>query len=432
MSGEIGYAVLSIFLLIIVAAFFSAAETGLTAASRARLNEIEKRGSTRARTALRLLEAPERLIGALLLGNNLANITSSAVATAALIKMFGDSGAVIASAVMTVVILIFAEVMPKTYAITYPERTSIFVAPLMRVISAVLGPIVLTVEVIVKFTLKIMGANVDDSKNVLSAHEELRGAIDLHHKEETLVKTDKDMLGGILDLKDLEVMDVMVHRTKMVTLDIDDPVKDVVTQVLKSGHTRIPFWKDNPDNIIGVLHAKTLFAAIQKVEGDVAKVKLEDILSDPWFVPDTRPLEDQLNAFLRRKSHFAIVVDEYGEVQGLVTLEDIIEEIVGDIKDEFDAVATSVRKSKDGSIIVDGALPLRDLNRAFEWELPDDEATTLAGLVIHEARMIPAVGQTFTFHGFRFEILKKKRQQLTSIRVSKIEGRGGDGEDAGG
>jgi len=421
MSGDIGYALISIFLLIIVAAFFSGAETGLTAASRARLNEIEKRGSKRARTALSLMEAPERLIGALLLGNNLANITSSAVATAALIKVFGDSGAVIASAIMTVVILIFAEVMPKTYAITYPERTALFVAPLMRFISAVLGPIVISVEVIVKFTLKLLGANVDESKNILSAHDELRGAIEIHHKDETLVKTDKDMLGGILDLKDLEVMDVMIHRTKMVTLDAGEPLKDIIDDVIKSGHTRIPVWKDKPDNIIGVLHAKSLFAEIQKAQGDLGKVKLDDVISDPWFVPDTRPLEDQLNAFLRRKSHFAIVVDEYGEVQGLVTLEDIIEEIVGDIKDEFDAVATGVRKSKDGSFIVDGAVPLRDLNRAFEWSLPDDEATTLAGLVIHEARMIPAVGQTFSFHGFRFEILKKKRQQLTSIRVTKLD-----------
>jgi Mg2+/Co2+ transporter CorB len=423
MSGEVGYAILSIFVLIVISAFFSGAETGLTAASRARLTEIERRGSTRAKSALKLLEMPERLIGSLLLGNNLANITASAVATAALIKIFGDSGAVIASAAMTVLILIFAEVMPKTYAITYPERVAITVAPIMRFIAAVLGPIVLTVEFIVKNTLKLFGANIDDNANVLSAHDELRGAIDLHHKEDSLVKKDKDMLGGILDLKDLEVADVMIHRTKMVTMDIDEPVKDIIAGILKSGHSRIPVWKEKPDNIIGILHAKALFAAMQKADSDTSKVNLADIVSDPWFVPDTRPLEDQLNAFLRRKSHFAIVVDEYGEVQGLLTLEDIIEEIVGDIKDEFDAVATGVRKSKDGSIIVDGALPLRDLNRAFEWTLPDEEATTLAGLVIHEARMIPSVGQVFNFHGFQFEILKKKRQQITSVRIMKIDTR---------
>ncbi len=421
MNSESGYAILSIVCLIIVSAFFSGAETGLTATSRARLTEIERRGSKRAAMALKLTAMPERLIGSLLLGNNLANITASAVATAALIKLFGDSGAVIASAVMTVIILIFAEVMPKTYAIAYPERVALAVAPLMRVIAAVLGPIVLTVEYIVKNTLKIFGVNIDDDAGVLSAHDELRGAIALHHKEDTLVKNDRDMLGGILDLKDLEVADIMVHRTKMTTLDGGQPMKELVAELLDSPHTRMPVWKDNPDNIIGVIHAKSMFAALQKASGDASKIKLDDVISPAWFVPDTRPLEDQLNAFLRRKVQLALVVDEYGEVQGLVTLEDILEEIVGDIKDEFDGVATGVRKTRDGSYVVDGTVPIRDLNRSFDWRLPDEEATTVAGLVIHEAQMIPAQGQAFSFHGFRFEVLKKRKQQLTSLKITPID-----------
>jgi Mg2+/Co2+ transporter CorB len=421
MNSEIGYAILSIFCLILVSAFFSGAETGLTATSRARLTEIERRGSKRAAIALKLTALPERLIGALLLGNNLANITASAIATAALIKIFGDSGAVIASAAMTVIILIFAEVMPKTYAIAYPERVALAVAPIMRVLAAILGPIVLTVEYIVKNTLKLFGVDIDDDAGVLSAHDELRGAIALHHKEDTLVKTDRDMLGGILDLKDLEVADIMVHRTKMITLDGGQPMKELVSDLLDSPHTRMPVWKDNPDNIIGVIHAKSLFAALQKANGDATKIKLDDVISPAWFVPDTRPLEDQLNAFLRRKVQLAIVVDEYGEVQGLVTLEDILEEIVGDIKDEFDGVATGVRKTRDGSFVVDGTVPIRDLNRSFDWRLPDEEATTVAGLVIHEAQMIPAQGQAFSFHGFRFEVLKKRKQQLTSLKVTPID-----------
>ena len=421
MNTEIGYALLSIVCLIFMSAFFSGAETGLTATSRARLTEIERRGSKRATMALKLTELPERLIGALLLGNNLANISASAIATAALIKIFGDSGAVIASAAMTVVILIFAEVMPKTYAIAYPDRVALAVAPIMRVIAAVLGPIVLTVEYIVKNTLRVFGVNIDDESGILSAHDELRGAIDLHRREDTLVKKDRDMLGGILDLKDLEVADVMIHRTKMKTLDANLPVTEIVDEMLNGSHTRVPVWKDQMDNIVGVIHAKTLFAALQKAGGQADKIKIDDIMAEAWFVPDTRPLEDQLNAFLRRKSHFALVVDEYGEVQGLVTLEDILEEIVGDIKDEFDGVATGVRKTRDGSYVVDGTVPLRDLNRSFDWQLPDEEATTLAGLVIHEARMIPESGQAFSFHGFKFEVLKKYKQQVTSIKVTKIE-----------
>ncbi len=421
MTYDVGVALISIFCLIIISAFFSGSETGLTTASRARLNELEKRGSKRATMVLKLTAMPERLIGALLLGNSLANITASAVATAALVKVFSGAGAVIASVIMTVLILIFAEVMPKTYAIAYPDRVATAVAPIMRLIVAVFAPIVMTVEYIVKKTLMLFGVDTSNVDGILSAHDEIRGAIDLHLKEGTVVKKDRDMLGGILDLQDLEVADIMVHRTKMIMIDGTEPINAVIQQVFKSGNTRLPVWRDNPDNIIGVLHAKNLFAAIQENAGDSSKVKLEDILSPPWFVPDTRPLTDQLNAFLRRKTHFAIVVDEYGEVQGLITLEDIIEEIVGDIKDEFDAVTTGVRKQQDGSYNIEGTVPLRDLNRSFEWSLPDEEVTTVAGLVIHEARMIPEAGQVFTFHGFRFEVLKKRKQQLALLNVMKLE-----------
>ena len=430
MSLDLGATIAAILILIVMSAFFSGSETALTATSRARLSEIERRGSRRAAMALSLTNMRERLLGALLLGNNVAIITASALATAVLIRIFGDSGAVIASAVMTVLILIFAEVLPKTYAIAYPDRSAIAVAPIVRVIVAVFGPVVMTVEFIVKVTLRVFGVDIKNNQNVLSAHDELRGAIDLHMKEGTVIKHDRDMLGGILDLQDLEVSDIMVHRTKMTTIDGAEEPKEIVAKMLKSGHTRIPVWKDAPDNIIGVLHAKDLFAALQKHDGDASKVDIEDILTAPWFVPDTRAIPDQLNAFLRRKSHFAIVVDEYGEVQGLLTLEDIIEEIVGDIKDEHDAVATGARQKPDGSYLVDGSLPIRDLNRAFDWELPDDEANTIAGLVIHEARMIPAVGQAFSFHGFRFEILKKRKHQVTAIRMSPLK-RGEDGTEKG-
>jgi Mg2+/Co2+ transporter CorB len=430
MSLDVGFTAAAVLILIIVSAFFSGSETALTATSRARLNEIERRGSRRASMALALTNTRERLIGALLLGNNVANITASALATAVLVKMFGDSGAVIASGAMTVLILIFAEVLPKTYAIAYPDRFAIAVAPIVRVLVAFFGPIVMAVEWIVKVTLRLFGVDISNTQNVLSAHDELRGAIDLHLKEGAVIKKDRDMLGGVLDLQDLTVADLMVHRTKMTLIDGSDPSEEVVAKVLKSGHTRIPVWKDSPDNIIGVLHAKNLFAALQKQGGDASKVDIGDILTPAWFVPDSRDIPDQLNAFLRRKTHFAIVVDEYGEVQGLITLEDIIEEIVGDISDEHDVVTSGARQQPDGSYVIDGSVPVRDLNRAFDWDLPDEEATTLAGLVIHEARMIPEVGQTFNFHQFQFEVLKKRKHQVTSIRVKPLP-RADDGGETG-
>ncbi len=428
MTQDIWIAAGSVAACLVIAAFFSASETGLTTASRARLTELERRGSSRAGQVLKLTAQPERLIGSILLGTSLAMVSATSIATLALTNLFGEAGAFIASAAMAVLLLIFAEVMPKTYAIAYPDNVAIAVSPLMRVIVAVLGPLVLTVEFIVKKVLMVFGVDVENVESILSAHEELRGAIDLHHKEGEIVKKDRDMLGGLLDLKNLEVHEIMVHRTKMIMLDADDKMPIIVDQVLKSGKTRLPVWKKDQDNIIGILHAKSLFQALQEHDGDATKIKLDSILTDPWFVPDTRPLEDQLNAFLRRKTHFAIVVDEYGELQGLITLEDIIEEIVGDIKDEFDAVSNGVRKQKDGTYMVDGGVPLRDLNRALDWNLPDQEVTTLAGLVIHEARMIPAAGQAFNFHGFRFEVLKKRRQQLTVIKVARLDQPKADGE----
>ena len=339
----------AIFFLILMSAFFSGSETALTATSRARLTELERRGNKRASAALSLTKMRERLIGALLLGNNVANITASAIATVVLVNAFGDSGAVIASGVMTVLILIFAEVMPKTYAIVYPDRFALAVAPTVRLLVAVFGPVVVAVEYIVKKTLGIFGVNVTNAENVLSSYEELRGAIDLHHKEGSFITNDRNMMGGILDLKDLENLDVMIHRTKMFSIDVSDPPEQIVRQLIKSGHTRIPVWKDKPDNIVGVLHAKDLFAALHKEGADPSQAKIEEIMGAPWFVPDTRPLEDQLKAFLRRKTHFAIVVDEYGEVQGLITLEDIIEEIIGDIKDEHDVVTSGAKPQADGS-----------------------------------------------------------------------------------
>jgi Mg2+/Co2+ transporter CorB len=406
--------------LVLISAFFSGSETALTASSRARMHELERRGDRRAATVNLLRETPERLIGSILLGNNLVNILASALATTAFVQLFGDPGVIYATLVMTAIVLIFGEVLPKTYAITHPDRVALAVGSVLRVLVTVFAPVVMGVEYIVKLALRALGVDTSKTENVLSARDELRGVIALQHKEGAVVKQHRDMLGGILDLKELELSDLMVHRTKMHTIDGSLPLNEIIEEVLKSGHTRIPVWTGDPDNIIGVLHAKDLFAALHASGGDASKVDIEAITTPPWFVPDTTPVDDQLNAFLRRKSHFAIVVDEYGEVMGLVTLEDILEEIVGEISDEHDVAATGVRREATGSYVVDGTVPIRDLNRLYDWSLPDEEATTIAGLVIHEAQMIPEVGQEFTFHGFRFEVLRKRRHQITLMRITKL------------
>ncbi|MEH6727609.1 MAG: HlyC/CorC family transporter, partial [Hyphomicrobiales bacterium] len=373
----------------------------------------------RAAIVQRLIQTRERLIGALLLGNNLVNILASALATSLFINLFGDTGVVYATLVMTVVVLVFAEVMPKTLAISNPDRFALTVSPAVRIIVAVFSPVVIAIEAFVKMVLNRFGANIGD-QDILSAHEELRGTVDLQHSEGGLVKDDRDRIGGLLDLNELEVSDIMVHRTGMLVLNADESPSALVDLVLASPYTRIPIWRDEPDNIVGVLHAKDLLRSLQSQEGNLAKLDINEIAQKPWFVPDTTSLKAQLNAFLKRKMHFALVVDEYGEVQGLVTLEDILEEIVGEIADEHDVEIQGVVPQPDGSVNVEGTVPVRDLNRAMDWSLPDEEATTIAGLVIHAVQTIPEPGQAFTFYGFRFRILRRQRNRITSLRITPL------------
>lgn len=409
---------LAILALTIISAFFSGSETALTAASRARMHQLEKDGVRGAKSANYLIGNRERLIGALLLGNNLANILSSALATTVFLNLFGDAGVAYATVVMTAIVLIFAEVLPKTLAIADPDRAALFTAPAVRLIVKTLGPILSAVQAIVRATLHLAGINVDATQPVLSAQKELRGTIAVHHQDGGMVSEDRYRFGGLLDLAELEVGDVMVHRKKMLLANADDPPSSIVAQVLSSPYTRIPLWRAEPENIVGVLHAKDLLRAINAAGGDITKIDINALLSPPWFVPETTTLYDQLDAFLKRRGHLALVVDEYGALMGLVTLEDILEEIFGDIRDEHDVAAAGVRMQADGSVIVDGTLPVRDLNRLLDWTLSDEEATTIAGLVIHEAQTIPDVGQVFTFHGFKFEIMRRQRNQITSLRVT--------------
>ena len=410
-------------LLIGLSAFFSGSETSLTAISRARVHRMAQGGDARARILEALLAAPERLIGAILLGNNLVNILASALATTLFVQLFGAAGVVWATLVMTALVLVFGEVMPKTYAIVNPDRFALATAPVIRWVVRLFAPVVMVVEALVRAGLRLMGADPDRSGSALSFREELRGALDLHHARGEVVRRDRDMLGGVLDLSELSLADIMVHRTKMKSIDISRPPEDILQYVLDNGYTRYPAWEGKPDNIIGVLHARDLLAALARAGGDVTRLDIRSLLIAPWFVPDTTPLADQLSAFLRRKMHFAIIVDEYGELEGLVTLEDIMEEIVGDIHDEHDREEGGVRREAD-SYIVDGSMPVRDLNRVHDWDLPEEEAVTIAGLIIHEAQMIPEKGQTFTFHGFRFEVLEKEKNRLTRIRLTPLRRKG--------
>ncbi len=419
--GEYWPLILAIVGLIAASAFFSGSETALTAASRARMHSLSNQGDTRAGVVSLLIERRDRLIGALLIGNNLVNILASSLTTSLFLGLFGDSGVAIATLVMTVVLVIFSEVLPKSWAISSPDRFALTVAPFVRLFVAIVGPLSSLVNVIVRGLLAVFGLSLSREAPMLTAHEELRGAVDLLHREGSVVKADRDRLGGVLDLGELEVSDIMIHRTSMRAVNADDPPEVAVRAVLESPYTRMPLWRGSTDNIIGVVHAKDLLRALAEPNVEPGNLDIVKIAQKPWFVPDTTNLKDQLAAFLRRKVHFAVVVDEYGEVQGIVTLEDIIEEIVGDISDEHDLEIQGVRQEADGSIVVDGSVPIRDLNRALDWNLPDEEATTIAGLVIHESKSIPEERQAFTFYGKRFIVMKREKNRITKLRIRPAE-----------
>ena len=412
-----GPAVFIVAVLLLLSAFFSIAETALISSSRPRIYALMRKGNRRARIVNRMREQQDRVLSAILLGNNLVNVFASAIATAKLIENFGDAGVAYAAIVMTVLIVVFGEVLPKTFALNRPDRVILALAPTVEVTVALLGPVNRIIRFMIYRTLRLFGAHRLE-RGPAAAAEELIGAIELHAAPDPDVRKERRMLRSILDLADVEVGQIMVHRRQMFVIDADQPPGAILEQALSSAHTRIPLWRGQPDNIVGVLHAKALLKALRTELGNPDAIRIMEVASRPWFIPESTSLLDQLEAFRRRRAHFALVVDEYGALLGVVTLEDILEEIVGEIAEHHEVRVPGVRPQQDGSYIIDGHLTLRDLNRDFEWLLPVEHADTLAGLVLHEVRRIPEVGQIFHFHGFRFEILRRKRNQIIAIRVT--------------
>ena len=418
----------AILVLLVLSGFFSGSETALTAASRGKLRSAADKGSRGAETALSVTEDNERLIGSILLGNNVVNILATSLATAVLTKLFGQNGVALATLGMTLLVLIFAEVLPKTYAITNPETVAARVASPIRYVILVFSPVVSAVRLLVRLVLRMFGVKADPDSNILAVREEIAGALQLGHSEGVVEKEDRDRILGALDLSERFVEEVMLHRSGIQMIDAGLPVPEILAQVLESPHTRLPLYRDDPENVVGVLHAKDLLRAMHRMLEDgtmdtdeMNKFDIMSVAMKPYFIPETTTLDDQMRKFLERKTHFALVVDEYGGLEGLITLEDILEEIVGEIADEFDvAEEDMIKPTADGAYIVDGSMTLRDLNRAHDWNLPDDEANTIAGLVIHEAQMIPVVGQVFSFHGFRFEVIDKEQNRITSLKIRQL------------
>lgn len=410
--------ILAVCFLVALSVLFSVGEAALIGASEARIYQKLKSEPARLNRVHKILSNKDRIIGALLIGNSVVNVIASVITTTACVKLWGEEmGALVSTVVMSVIVVVFAEVLPKTYAVKYADQMTLSLSLFILTMAFIFKPISWATHSLARAIFRLS----PNKSYVVSPHDEIKGVINLLHKEGTFVKSDRDMLGGILTLKELIVADVMIHRKNMVALDIGQPSDVLVQEILASAHTRLPLYQENVENIVGVVHAKDVLVALAQAHFDPKKINFSDVIKAPWFIPESTKLEDQLNHFLLERSHFALVVDEYGALMGLITLEDILEEIVGNITDEHDTGdQMGVYAQEDGSFLVRGDVPIRDVNRALDLELPDDEATTMAGLVIYTIQAIPESGQVFKLYGFRFEIVKRQNNQVTLMRMSPL------------
>jgi len=404
--------IFNIFLLILLSAFFSSSETALTAVSEARIHELSLQGNKRARIIEQILLKKEKMISTILIGNNLVNIVVSVYATSFAISFFGEFDLIFVTILLTVFLVIFAEVIPKTYAFSNSDKLALNVAPVINFFIFVLTPATFITE---RFAKLVSGPAIKDEE---AKTEELRGMIRLHAGDEIRGKERGKMMSSMLDMDDVTIEAVMTHRGAVTMIDIEEDLEIAFKIIGESPYTRIPIYSGTPDNIIGILHAKELFRTLRRRNfKDVNAIKLSELMIQPYFAPETTLLLDQLEVFKTRREHFAVVVDEYGDFRGIITLEDIIEEIVGEIDDETDIKVKGVKPQPDGSFIIDGSVTIRDLNRSLGWYLPDQNANTIAGLILHESKTIPEPGQEFRFYDIRFRILQKKGNFISQLRL---------------
>ena len=405
-------------LLVIISGFLSGSETALTASSKPRILLKFKKGNKRAKYLLKMLDNLENVISALLLSNNLVNILASSLATAVLYDLFGVSGIFYATLIMTIVIVIFAEILPKTYSLGKPTRTSLQIAPIIFYLSRLLYPLIFLINLIVK-KIFLKKKKEDDKFNDEQSEEELQGVIDMYKTSSPDSEHEKDMLQSILTLNDITVEEVFTHRKNIYSIDSSIEINEIIKKINNSRFTRIPFWKNNPENIIGLLNVRTLNIDLSKKES--SKEIIFDKISKPWFIPETTNLLEQLAAFKNRKEHIAFVVDEYGELLGLITLEDIIEEIVGEIVDEIDLGNEQFTTIDDGTIVTNGESNLKDLYKHFDLDAPSSEASTISGQILEIAKRIPMFGEEVKDDYFNYKVLSHSRKQISKIEVKIIK-----------
>jgi Mg2+/Co2+ transporter CorB len=406
--------------LMIISALFAASETSITAASRAKVHRMINEGNKPAKKLEKLLKTREKVISTMLIGNNVVNIVASALATSVLIKLFGEAGVIYATIGMTILVVVFAEIMPKTFALKNPDKMAVFLAPLMEILVKIFLPFTHLIQKMVNSFVNLFFAKLHENHHEKN-FEEIRDTIDLKHQEGSIFKYDKDLIDGVLDLSDTEISEIMVHRKEIESINIELPITEIVKQALEISYTRIPLWQGNTDNVVAILNVRKLLKFLHFHKGDLAKFDLKLATSDAWFVPSTNSLRAQLFAFRKKKKRFALVIDEYGSLLGLLTLEDILEEIVGEIKEQGDESEINVIKIKSGAYKIAGKTLIRDLNKKLDWDiLEGDDAYNLAAFIINHLGRIPEEKEVFTIENYNFEILKKRNSDLILVKVKKL------------
>ena len=411
-------------LLIVLSGFFSSSETGLMAINRVRLQHQAEEGSKAAARILSLLDRPDRLIGLILIGNNFVNILASAIATVLAVRVFGDAGVAIATGVLTLVILIFAEVTPKTFAALHPERiakpASLILVPLLRLAY----PLVWMTNLLSNGLLRILGINPESSNRDRLTKEELRTL--MMQSGHRIPARRHGMLLSILDLEKVQVDEIMVPRGEIVGLDLTDEIEELVSQLRSTQHTRLPVFHEDVEELVGVLHARTALKLLDNpgllTDETEFKNRLTELCEEPYYVPHSAALHTQLYNFQKERERLAVVVDEYGEIEGLVTIDDILEEIVGEFTtDHIQETSPDVHPQDDETFIIDGSATIRDLNRMLEWELPTDGPRTVSGLIVELLEFIPENTLGIQWGDYRLEVLAIQDNRVRSVRAWKVE-----------
>jgi len=403
--------------LILLSAFFSSSETGMMSLNRYRLKHMAKTGHKGARRAQNLLNRTDQLIGVILIGNNFVNIFASAIATVIAIRIWGDAGIAIATVLLTIVILIFAEVTPKTLAALFPEKIAFPASHILGPLLKLLYPVVWAVNLFTGAILKVIGVSANDAANDHLSREELRTLV--NEAGALIPASHKDMLVGILDLEKVTVNDIMVPRNEVVGVDLEDDLETILRQLKSSQHTRLPVFKGDVNNIQGVLHLRNATKLL--LQDDINKAMLMELCREPYFIPESTPLNTQLINFQKEKRRFGIVVDEYGEVLGLATLEDILEEIVGEFTTDYASTSPDIIPQDNGTFIIDGTAAVRTINKDLGWKLPQDGPKTLNGLITETLENIPDTNVCLKVSGHRVEVLQIKDNVVKAAIVHPIK-----------